>query len=239
MTVTIDQLEDLGLLFGPAASLLRADRQNDILAGVGQTPREAEVTAFMAASDGALEQALIRSFCQVWGIEPACGLRLISGKAFGKETGQTDHRSIDLVVKIAKDDDGRPISRPVIAIEAKFAAMVNGKWGYCPQHLGHTDRRYSNQIICYVNGCTNSLLDEGVGFVWLGLPSKVPGQPLWGKKAINPNDGLEDAFVEQTAATQRWRMLTWPSLFADVDNIAANSDVRDAVLRALGRGTRA
>lgn len=118
-------------------------------------------------------------------------LRLISGKAFGDETGQTDRLSIDLVVKLAKDGDGNPISKPVIAIEAKFEEMVDGNWGYCPHHMGESDRRYSNQIICYVSGCTNSLLDASVSFVWLGLPPRAPGMPLWGAKGINLNDGLE------------------------------------------------
>ena len=240
MNVSVTQLIDLGLLHEGSARDLKSSEfavstQDHILTGVVK-PTEPQVTRFMAASGGAFETLLISTFCQTWGLDLEVDMRLISGSEFGKETGQSDRRSIDLVVRRKIDRDGTTASVPVIGIEAKFEAVPNGAWGYCPWHRSEEDRQYSNQIICYVHGCTNSLLDDSVKFIWLGLPSKTNTGPLWGNKAINDRDGahFDLARQSQAEAEQHWAMLIWPTLREKIEQAElGDNNVTSAILRAL------
>jgi hypothetical protein len=240
MTTTVQDLVALGLLHDGATSRWtssKLDKQNNILDALASA-LETDVTRFIACSDGALEAAIIRSFCTAAGIEYSVDMRVVSGEDFGEETAQTDPRHIDLIVKRPNGSKQDPAPIPVIAIEAKFTASVHARWGYCPN-----DREaYSNQIICYPHGCVNPLLDasKSVAFVWLAPERKRAVASRWGKGAIVEKDReeLPAAYELQKAAESDWKALSWQELIANISasGYSDNPNVQLAVRRALRHG---
>ncbi|WIB65662.1 hypothetical protein [Curtobacterium sp. MCBD17_040] len=198
---------------------------------------EADVTRLLSMLDGAAQEAVIRVFCDAAGVAYRPELRLIEGSDFRRASnvGQSERRNIDLVVI---DDVGEP----VIAIEAKFYAPCNGRIGYCwnPEHA------YSNQVVCYVRGCTHPRLvaeanGTGVKFLWLSLDDQV-GAPLTRVRgAITERDAVrypdktnmfEKALENQRGAMPLWRTVSWRSLYEAL-KAALPAEHADALIALL------
>ncbi|MHA7191131.1 hypothetical protein ACX80N_12665 [Arthrobacter sp. MDT2-16] len=187
-----------------------------LLAGVGK-PLEEQVTYFLSCTDGALERVCIEYLLEAAGVQqdPA-RLRLISGKQFNAETGAADGRSIDLVVR-RKADDGSSV--PVIGVEAKYGAWVNGALGYCPDRPGE----YSNQAICYLHGCISEMHStEHMAFLWIGHEATQTVEFPWGRKGFTEKDGATERFasvyIEQVAVAGIWHRATWEGLAAAIES---------------------
>lgn len=234
MSTTLAELVALDILHSESVrclSLARTEAFEQILAGA-KAPKENDVTQFIALLDGNVERAVIELFCEVSGVTYTSRLRLENGSDFRADSGQVDTRAMDLVVYQRKEGSTEVV--PVIAIEAKFGAYVNARWGYCPRD----PEAYSNQVICYVHGCLNPLLDEKVKFVWLGLVTA--GSP-WGNKGINERDLigwplLASAYEAQQGAEEKWHSVVWPQLYERVAVLIKDVDIRRSVLQALGAG---
>lgn len=210
--ITIDSLARDGLLNPDDARNLYPLEEdlNKYLAGPTKRARETYLTYLLASSSGPLERAVIDYLCEVAdGIEPEPGMRLISGDEFN----QPGRKTIDLVV--AKKVDGRWV--PLIAVEAKFNAPVNGHRRYCTKL--EKGSAYSNQAICYLHGCLHDDLHEKkVKFVWLGKPNTRPDLGAWGSKGVHAGDIARypdyfgDGIGPQTDAAERWCFATWDML---------------------------
>lgn len=196
-------------------------------------PTEPDVTRFMAGLDGKIEQLVIEEFCAKASASYMRSLRLISGVEFRRESPGSDaRRAIDLVVIDTAEE-----RKSTIAVEAKFDALVNGRFAYYREAPGE----YSNQVICYTHGCTNARLDASVKFLWLGLGLGKDGSP-WGRKGVNEDDAshLAHALAEQEKARPLWHPIAWTQLWTSVASVCSEYEevVGEALLRALG-ATRA
>jgi len=257
------ELMNLGLLhsewFSYSHTTAQVARLDAVLGTPGAHSSERIATDLMTGFGNELEQVLVRKFCEAVEISPLDTYRLISGSQFNRNTRtnrapgwSSGSRSIDFVIvdnaggtgQLAEDSSGHT---PVMAIEAKFDAYVNGKIGYCTIHEG-----YSNQVICYPRGCMNSeLVAPRVKFLWLGLPLKSDTKgPMWAARAITEADlqrsTYSDEFKalatiglgEQRASEASWAELGWPTIWNGVLGFLRDRDiaaeVAESVLRALG-----
>lgn len=211
---------------------------------------ERRATTFLTLLTGETEKTVVAQFCGAAGIAYRPSYRLISGSNFNAAPFQPkrtrrEQRSIDFVVVDIADSDGNymddgALHEPVIAVEAKFSAMVNGRYGYCPD-LPALD--YSNQIICYPHGCVNERVsvERGVKFVWLGLPLKGnKAGPLWGRRGLVESDSgatLTAAYARQQSSNELWAPLEWGTLYAALERQLVSEHgtlTSEAVLRAAG-----
>ncbi len=176
---------------------------------------EADITAMLSLLDGDAQQAVVQVLCEAAGVPYRPGLFLVEGSDFRRyhPVAHADRRNIDLVV-IDKD------WAPIIAIEAKFNAACNGRTNYCSDaHAG-----WSNQLVCYLHGCTHPALDikNKVKFLWLSLDGEVGTELTHVRGAVTPRDAvrypwnkkiLEEALERQTAAMPQWRTVSWAALY--------------------------
>ncbi|MBG0738654.1 hypothetical protein IV500_04365 [Paeniglutamicibacter antarcticus] len=246
--ITVEHLIKKGLLHPDAANKHRGkhERFNRILRSEGRVATEAQVTGFMTMFGGDLEDAVIGYLCTAAGVEDRDRLQIVSGLEFRFDSEAPNKRSIDLV--IGRRDEDAPTTKgakswtPVVAVEAKFGAMVNGGHGYCPDDaLG-----YSNQAICYaLHTCVDDRLDGTVKYVWLGNPVDAEMLALygpWGRKGIHRGDfdyqTVKDAFDDQELAKDKWKPATWPALGAAITT-ALNAQGLAAEAEAIVRFLRA
>jgi hypothetical protein len=253
----------LGLLhndwFSYTHGAAQVGRLDAVLSTQGAKSSERIATDLMAGFGGDLEQAAIQLLCEAAGVDAHNTFRLISGTQFNRNTrvnnatgSSSGRRAIDFVI-VDNAGGGDSASNdssdhtPVIAVEAKFEAYVNGKIGYCTEHDG-----YSNQVICYPQGCMNSALKAPmVKFLWLGLPLKSGDKsPLWSTRAITEADLVRPRYSEEFKAAARlgfdaqreaepsWKMIVWPTIWSGIQSHlrgkAVSEDVIGALLRALG-----
>lgn len=208
---------------------------------------EAQVTTFMTMFGGLLEDAVVDYLCEVAGVKERDGLQIASGSEFRFDSDAPNRRAIDLV--IGRRDPDAPMSRgakawtPVVAVEAKFGAAVNGGHGYCPKDA----EGYSNQAICYaLHDCVDKRLNGDVAYVWLGNPvdaDLLAKYGPWGIKGINDNDfnypTLLKAFADQEKAKDKWKAATWPGLGSAITTALAAegfSAEAEAIVRFLRAG---
>ncbi|RIX28456.1 hypothetical protein D1781_13590 [Amnibacterium setariae] len=100
---------------------------------------------------------------------------------------------------------------PVVGIEAKFGAMVNSAFDYCPagEHiLEESGDRYSSQVICYVNGCwlADSAEEEvrPIGYVWLGRKPKMVGPAFVAREKVPEFAEAQREALEQWKSMDHW-----------------------------------
>jgi hypothetical protein len=232
--VTVASLaKDKLLDAGEAARLYPLEEDlNGYLDGSVRHAKETYLTYFMAAFGGPLEKDVIDFLCGVAGVEPAPGMRLVSGDEF-TEPGKL---TIDLVIATWSGDRWVPH----VAVEAKFNAAVNGHRSYC--RFIEKGTAYSNQAICYLHGCLHKDLHEDtVRFVWLGKPNRRPALGRWGVKGLHERD-LErhpdyygGALELQRNAESRWHFATWDKLEEKIA-AAVPGPNGAAVVRALHAG---
>jgi hypothetical protein len=219
--ISIEHLVGKNLLHPDAAHKHRGkhERYGEILRGE-KTATEAQVTTFMTMFGGVLEDAVVAYLCDVAGVEDRDRLQIASGLEFRFDSKAPNKRAIDLVV--GRRDPDAPTSKgakawtPVVAVEAKFGAAVNGGHGYCPDD----EAGYSNQAICYaLHTCVDKRLDGNVAYVWLGDPVDAEMLALygpWSRKGIHHGDfdypTLKAAFNDQELAKKKWKSATWPGL---------------------------
>jgi hypothetical protein len=181
--------------------------------------------------DGMAEAAFIRVLCDRAGVGYEPAFRVISGREFRRDTQGVNRREVDLVVV----DTGAPGRKPVIAVEAKFDASVNGGRTYCaaPEHAS-----YSNQIICYPHGCVHpDLAAPTVRFVWLGL-GRDSGRPMSrfpGAITDRDTDLPAERALQDRAETQ-WTRASWEDVWEAVGAAVTEHGLRDALLKGLRRG---
>lgn len=214
----VRRLVDAGVLHAPWTEAMGnryRSRAEAVLAACAAKWLEADITALLALLHGPAQQAVVRLFCTAAGEQYREGLFLVEGSDFRREYREkhADRRNIDLVVI---DSDWNP----VIAIEAKFDAACNGRTGYCSDaHAG-----WSNQLVCYLHGCTHPALDikEGVKFLWLSLDDEVGTTLTHVRGAVTARDAvrypwnkevLEQALIWQDAAMPQWRTVSWAALY--------------------------
>jgi hypothetical protein len=253
-TITIQHLVSQGLLHPDAAHKRRSkhDRFNQILSGQGKNALESQVTTFMTMFSGALEQAVIRFFCSAAGATFSEDLQIIAGGEFRDDSTKATLRTIDLVV-VDRNKDGQPGSgglrwKPVVAVEAKYGAWVNGGNGFCgfttkDDRDEHGHLPYSNQAICYLHGCIDGRLDvkNGVRYVWLGEGrTDTEGLGPWGRKGLHPGDagkipGYEAAYKAQGEAIKSWAPVTWVELGKAITEEVGGPEA-EAIVRFLRAG---
>lgn len=246
--INIEHLVSEKLLHPDAAHKHRGkhERYNELLRGEG-VATEAQVTTFMTMFGGVLEDAVVDYLCEAAGVEDRDGLQLVSGLEFRFDSKAPNKRAIDLV--IGRRDPDAPMTKgawawtPVVAVEAKFGAAVNGGHGYCPEDAGG----YSNQAICYaVHTCVDKRLNGDVAYVWLGNPVHEELLALygpWGRKGIHHGDfdypALKTAFDDQELAKQTWKCATWQGLGSAITAVLTQegfSAEADAIVRFLRAG---
>jgi hypothetical protein len=229
---TVAELYKRGILHSAVYDQLSARQVRELeqrLLGV-EPVAEPHATQLVSFLDGMAEGAFVRLVCARAGVEYQPSFRVISGREFRRDTGGENPREVDLVVV----DTDKPSRKPVIAIEAKFDATVNGSRKYCGD-LEHSS--YSNQIICYPHGCIHpDLTAPGVRFVWLGLEVDR-ARPMAGfKGAITDRDiDLLAERVLQDRAETLWARATWEDVWDAVAAAVTDQALADALLRALKR----
>lgn len=108
---------------------------------------ESDVTALLSAAEGDLETALVEFFLGDLPSSDGGTVRVLSGSQVRKRYRRKgDHRVPDMFVARVADDDA---IQPLVLIEAKGRAWVNGGRGYCAKDA----EKYSNQAICYPHLC--------------------------------------------------------------------------------------
>lgn len=233
-TIDIDSLVESGHLHPVAVQHLSTavkERINACLDGTNAHIRETDLTYFMTTFAGGLEQAVIAYLCEVGGIQPTPDMRLISGDAFA----QPGRLTIDLIV--ARLVDGEWV--PVIAIEAKFNAYLNGHRNYCRK--AEPGFVYSNQAICYPHGCLHDDLSGAVAFIWLAKPNKRPDLGAFGIKGLHKGDLLRDeayygdGLKPQQDAEAAWHFATWDALEQRIAAACPGAE-GESVIRALRAG---
>ncbi|WP_085367430.1 hypothetical protein [Leifsonia sp. NCR5] len=191
---------------------------------------EPHATRLLSFLSGMAEAAFVRLVCTRAGVGYQPSFRVISGREFRQDTRGVNAREVDLVVV----DTDKPGREPIVAIEAKFAASVNGKRKYCsvPEHAS-----YSNQIICYPNGCVHPDLNAPrVRFVWLGLEADSARPMSRFKGAITDRDTdllTERALQDQAEAL--WARATWEEVWEAIAAAVADHALAGALLRGLKR----
>lgn len=234
----VDELADRGLLSTPWLSQEPAWRVKAArhLAGDPGRWTEPDVSKFMSLADGDLERALLKGLCAAAGVKFQPTYRLMSGERFAGfvPSEREGTRAIDLVIADSRDD--QVTWAPVVAIEIKFDAKVNGDEGYC--HSPEHENVYSNQIICYPRGCVHhALRADKVPFLWVG-PGNY-GSVMNANAAINQRDlhrrpelfGV--AFREQEDASKHWRVASWAEVMEPVMDELAPYGPR--ILKAVER----
>jgi hypothetical protein len=218
----VDEFVERGLL---SSSWLLVEpkwkpRANRHLAGEAGQWIETDVNNFMSLATGALERALLAVLCGAAGVGYQPTYRLMSGRMFADRvpSGRKGNRAIDLV--IADTQDGQTTWEPIVAIEIKFQAKVNGHETYCTNNPDHTNI-YSNQIICYPKGCVHrALRADSVAFLWIspGGHSSVANAYF----AIDERDLVKDpelfraAFQAQKEASKLWKVTSWAHVIESV-----------------------
>jgi hypothetical protein len=231
-------------------------RFNEILNGRNGSAVESQVTTFITMFGGPLEQAAIAYLCAAAELEltpeELSRLQLISGGEFRADAEMATRRTIDIVVVDRNDDQpadaGRHHFRPVVGVEGKYGAWVNGGNGFCAHPKAqerHEDGHlpYSNQAICYPHGCIDERLNagEGVAFVWLSEGRPDPdGVGPWGRKGLHPGDagkipGFEEAYDLQKEAMGIWQPATWSGL-AEAIRAEIGGPEAEAIARFLRAG---
>jgi hypothetical protein len=219
-----------------------------ILAGGSAKWQESDVTATIALLDGPAQRAVVTLLCAAAGIDQRPGLRLVEGTDFRREWGRLHGRDGDLFLERRNIDvvvvDGLYWA-PVIAVEAKFDASCNGRTGYCSTNPQHT---WSNQVVCYLHGCTHPALDvdKGVKFLWLSLDDDAAlGSPLERVRAgLTARDlevyagnahNLAPALTRQTEALPQWRNVSWRALHAALrDELGDPAEPLNRLLQPVG-----
>lgn len=256
--ITIEHLIEQDYLHPETARKHRGqwDRFDEILNGRNGTAVESQVTTFITMFGGRLEEAAIAYLCAAAGLDLApeelTRLQLISGGEFRADAEMATRRTIDIVVVDRNDDlpadAGRHHFRPVVGVEGKYGAWVNGGNGFCA-HTTEDDRRpdghlpYSNQAICYPHGCIDERLnsEKGVKFLWLSEGRPDPdGIGPWGRKGLHPGDagkipGFEEAYDLQTKAMGIWKPATWSGL-AEAIRAEIGGPEAEAIARFLRAG---
>ncbi|NKR12489.1 hypothetical protein A5N16_00775 [Arthrobacter sp. M6] len=237
--MSIEHLIEQGHLHRETAGKHRGqwDRFEEIPNGRNGPAVESQVTTFITMFGGRLEHAAITYLCTAAELnltpEELSRLQLISGSEFRADAELATRRTIDIVVVDRNDDlpasRGRNHFRPVVGVEGKYGAWVNGGNGFCA-HTSEEDRRpdgylpYSNQAICYPHGCIDGRLNSGQGvkFVWLGEGRSDPDDVgPWGRKGLHPGDmgkipGFEEAYDLQKQVMGIWKPATWSGLAAAI-----------------------
>lgn len=252
--ITIDHLVNQGLLHPDAAHKHRRrhERFNEILNGRGKRALESQVTTFVTMFSGPLEQAVVSFFCSAAGATFSEDLQIISGGEFRDDSKEATLRTIDLVV-VDRNEGGQPGSgglrwKPVVAVEAKYGAWVNGGNGFCgytTKDDRHEDGHlpYSNQAICYLHGCIDGRLnvEKDVRFVWLGEGrDDAVGLGPWGRKGLHPGDagkipGYAEAYKAQGEAIKSWTPVTWAELGNAITQQIGGPEA-EAIVRFLRAG---
>ena len=165
----------------------------------------------IAAADKHLADALIRCFLDAVGRpnRSTSGLTLMTGTDFRSKSPGLCRHVPDLLVC---DDE---TFEPIIVIEGKLHAWVNGGPGYCRAQ----PNLYNNQATAYVEGCWTRRSLDWSSFLWLGPDVYLEhAHGPWGPKALGPEDHVHYANVDagawerQEAARLRWRGLSWEAL---------------------------
>lgn len=256
--ITIEHLIKKGYLHAAAAQKHSGswERFDEILAGQNGQAVESQVTTFITMFGGRLEQAAIAYLCAAAELDltpdELAKLQLISGGEFRADAESATLRTIDIMVVGRNDhlpaDTGRLHFRPLVGVEGKYGAWVNGGNGFCAHPAHQTpgpDGRlpYSNQAICYPHGCIDERLDaeKGVKFVWLSEGRPDPdGVGPWGRKGLHPGDagkihGFEEAFKLQKEAMDIWKPATWAGL-AEAVRAEIGGPEAEAIARFLRAG---
>lgn len=195
---------------------------------------ESDVTALLSAAEGDLETALVEFFLGDLPSSDGGTVRVLSGSQVRKRYRRKgDHRVPDMFVARVADDDA---IQPLVLIEAKGRAWVNGGRGYCAKDA----ETYSNQAICYPHLCW---ADESIendwpqpAFVWLGHRSYQTGTEPWGDRGVTDADAARDPgtfaspLEEQRKSAARWVARTWEDL---VDHLVDSTAARQATARAV------
>jgi hypothetical protein len=218
----VDEFVERGLL---SSSWLLVEpkwkrRANRHLAGEPGQWVETDVNNFMSLAAGALERALLVVLCSAAGVGYQPTYRLMSGRMFADRvpSGRKGNRAIDLVIADTQDD--QTTWEPIVAIEIKFQAKVNGHETYCTNNPDHTNI-YSNQIICYPKGCVHrALRADRVRFLWIspGEHNSVANAYF----AIDERDLTKNpelfgaAFKEQEEASKLWHVASWAHVIKSV-----------------------
>ncbi len=206
----------------------RFRRLEEALASGAGKLTERMVTDLIAAAVGSLGRSLIDIFLDAaeQSASAAKTLTLVTGENFRDQfPGQCPHVP-DIVV--CEEDT----LAPVVVIEGKGGAMVNGGSDYCLLRPG----AYSNQVIAYVQGCWTSTSLKGVSFLWIG-PGAVVSHRYgpWGDRGIRPNDHLDYPLVDdqawnlQETARRRWKGLAWEDLVGRLPSDPAGRAVAEVV----------
>lgn len=216
----LDRLVAGGMLHNDNVRRLRRtsrERYDEIFAG-DRRAIESQVTALMSMFAGDLEASTIKFFCTKTGRVYHDRMQIVPGHDFARNTGQKSRRRFDLVITDSAEVDGVGVWSAEIVIEAKFGGDVNAALGFCP----NDPVNYSNQIICYPDGCINQKVDHrsGVSFVWLGDAPKRPDLGPWGTAGMHQgyvdlHDGDEDyaqALRRQDEIAHIWVGATWAEL---------------------------
>lgn len=216
--VSVETLIDLELLHKESVGKLRkhGTLSQDAFESIvrdGTVPSEPQVTRFLACTGGRLEEAVIRYLlAAAQSHQSVEGLFLLTGTQFGHLTKRRRRRSADLIVVSGDEETGIV---PVLIVEAKYSADVNGRWGYCPADSSI----YSNQAMCYSHGC----LYEAGGYrlVWLGHAEHQSVEFPWGNGGLTTwhrdHPSYATAYDAQSAAAADWYRATWEGLAAAIE----------------------
>jgi hypothetical protein len=229
---TVSELYKRGIVHAALYDQLSATQLHELeqrLLGL-ESVAEPHATQLVSFLDGMAEGAFVHLVCARAGVEYQPSFRVISGREFRLDTHGENPREVDLVVV----DTDKPGRKPVVAIEAKFDATVNGSRKYCgdPKHAS-----YSNQIICYPHGCVHpDLTTPEVRFVWLGLEVDRVRPMSRSKGAITDRDtDLPTERALQDDAEALWVRATWEEVWEAIAAAVTEKPLAAALLRGLRR----
>jgi hypothetical protein len=202
-------------------SSARLARLEAALASGARGVTEPMVTDLLAAAEHLLGDDLIRIFLDAVGRSGRSteGLTLLTGSNFRNvHRGACPHVP-DIVVC------EEPLLTPVVVIECKLHAAVNGGLGYCPQRPD----LYINQVMAYPDGCWTSASLDWVSFLWIGSAAICDDtHGPWGPRAVRERDhelpNVDDqAWARQQATRTRWRALSWEHLVSRLGSDPASA----------------
>ncbi|MEV2219037.1 hypothetical protein AB0E01_04075 [Nocardia vinacea] len=200
---------------------------------------EADITAVLSALNSPLEEELTGLLCRAATLEAEPVMRVYTTSYFlDNVKGRRGRRQPDFIVGQPEQDGW--LIKPRIVVELKGHALVNGEYGFCQ----NAPALYSNQTVCYPEGCWTTHDLTGVRFCWVGLRRIVHNPDYefpWGTSGINASsdrDYFGDMYERQKLAVDRWHAVAIEDIADGLrqsgENGAIVADLIDGWLEYLG-----